>query len=908
MRYLPIPMLLGCSLGLDATYLDPQKGDTATEDDDVLQVGEDNTNTNTQELCSDGLDNDGDALIDCLDPDCGNAPECLVDNDNDGFFATNDCDDNNPFINPGATEIANDGIDQDCSGEDYTTNTGGNTVSESICNDFADNDNDGLTDCDDPDCATSAPCTETSSSDVDGDGWDASIDCNDYDSNTYPGAYDTPGDSIDQDCDGADAVGSTASEDCFDNTDNDGDGLIDCDDSDCMNFSHCTTDSDNDGYDASVDCNDYDASINPGAYDWYGDGIDQDCDGSDYGSSSSSSESVCFDGVDNDGDGLIDCDDSDCMYTSYCYTSYSDYDGDGYDFTLDCNDYDANIYPGAYDTPGDSIDQDCDGVDAGSSSGSSCTPDGSIFGTGSVFYSSQPASNNSVDAACSFYDTSEYLLSWTPGQTGCATLDTSSMTEDSVLSVYTDCPSNGGTELECDDDGGSGNTSLLSLDVTSGNNYLIAIEGYSSDPSSGSLNLSIDTVYDCDGNALSSSGVSDNDGDGYDVSVDCNDYDSSVYPGAYDTPGDGIDQNCDGMDATTSNYEFFCSDGLDDDIDGLIDCDDPDCMFSSDCYTSSYDYDGDGYEVTIDCDDYNSSIYPGAYDIPGDGIDQDCDGQDSTSSSSCAVDGTIYFTGSNAFTSGAAPTNNQIDGSCVSSNPSDYLVSWTPTQSGCATIDSSTMSADTVLSVYTDCPSQGGIELSCDDDSGAGTASEISLDVTAGSTYLIGLEGYYSDLSNAVIDVELDSSSSCSGSSVTPNTCNIDSYLSIGTNALYTSASSNQVDQSCGSSSNNNEYLFEWTPSSTGCARFATETMTIDTVLSLHLGCPVLGGYEVACDDDGGISTTSVIEYDVYAGTTYYLQLEGYSTNLSTATVTVELDTSGICGSGGGWDTGWYYP
>lgn len=49
----------------------------------------------------------------------------------------------------------------------------------------------------------------------------------------------------------------------------------------------------------------------------------------------------------------------------------------------------------------------------------------------------------------------------------------------------------------------------------------------------------------------------DVDQDGWDITPDCNDLDSSVHPTAYDVSCDGVDQNCDGVDRCDSDMDGF---------------------------------------------------------------------------------------------------------------------------------------------------------------------------------------------------------------------------------------------------------------------------------------------------------------------------------------------------------------
>ncbi len=102
----------------------------------------------------------------------------------------------------------------------------------------------------------------------------------------------------------------------------------------------------------------------------------------------------------------------------------------------------------------------------------------------------------------------------------------------------------------------------------------------------------IDALGDsCENVTASGELVRDLDKDGISKPEDCNDADPAIRPGAADAPDDGLDQDCDGVDATDR------------------------------------DRDRDGIARPFDCDDGNPAIAPGKPERFGNKVDEDCNGR-----------------------------------------------------------------------------------------------------------------------------------------------------------------------------------------------------------------------------------------------------------------------------------------
>lgn len=268
------------------------------------------------EDCVDGFDNDADALVDCLDPECD--AEC--DLDLDGFLNADhggdDCDDNNPTVNPEANEVC-DGVDNEC---DLLVDEADPDLDvTTMFKFFADNDADAFGNRMSP---TDFVCTAPAGFIAD-DG-----DCDDENAAVNPGAVEIC-DGFDNDCDGlrddADpSIDLTTALTWYPDADGDGFGAPG------VGVFACTPPPNH--VDNDDDCDDTtDDIVSPGDF-WF------DADGDGYGTGA--------------GLGVLECESPTPGWVAMALGE-------------DCNDDDGSIHPEGVEVCADGIDSDCDGVDGG---------------------------------------------------------------------------------------------------------------------------------------------------------------------------------------------------------------------------------------------------------------------------------------------------------------------------------------------------------------------------------------------------------------------------------------------------------------------------------------------------------------------------------------------------------------
>jgi len=594
--------------------------------DDDCDDGDPSLNPGAPEVC-DGDDNDCDTLVDDADDNVVGAT-WYADFDQDGFGTFRDtviacdqpdfydddnldCDDIQAVINPDAYEIC-DNIDNDCDGlkDDQDPDISDATFW------YLDNDGDTFGDTN----ADNLSCDQPEFHVLD------DSDCDDTNPAIFPGALEMC-DTVDNDCDGDtdDADGDVQDQINW-YVDNDGDGFgegvvaqvvcfqpaghssvnSDCDDTDQLIFpgapERCN------GQDN--DCDGFPETPSPENRDWY-----LDADGDGWGDPDTSiftcdpqpgyvlvagdcdddpitgpdvhpgTPEICDDLIDNDCDGLLDGDDGFAVGGG---TLYADTDGDGFGDPLvevstcsasgfvqdntDCDDTDGNTFPGAPSDDQDvedGYDRDCDGLDE-------CLID--VDGDGFYGQTTQPDDGDDVCAS--------------PGEG----------------TVFDDCNDSfvGGVLI-------FPGAAIAVIDVGDG------------------VDRNCDGAEECfqdadfDGDGDDAAIVFDGDADLFCLTpgesltaLDCDDADPIIYDQSPEYCGDGIDNNCDGLDENTDPSPTPVTWWLDRDGDGfgggiysIVSCGQPDAFVLDD----------------TDCDDENTAwaavVYPGAPEVC-DLHDNDC--------------------------------------------------------------------------------------------------------------------------------------------------------------------------------------------------------------------------------------------------------------------------------------------
>lgn len=373
---------------------------------------------------------------------------------------------------------------------------------------------------------------------------------------------------------------------CADGEDNDGDGLIDMDDSGCLRAG------DSESPDAAP-CEDTIDNDGDGLIDLEDPGCEDSNDKDEY----NEPDAACADGIDNDSDGLVDfpndpgctfavsdSEEDDCPDGESCPACSNgvDDDEDGmidYPDDLGCN------------SSGDSSEVNLDPSQCGLSVLIQPLPEGGIMGQ---FMDGNTGELQSPDCGGDGQE-HVYVYTATAPEALVITTDFAETTFDTVLYVRGDCDDSS-TELGCNDDNGANERSTMTIDRVEPGSYFIVLDGATTG-ASGDYRLEVEAftpageACDVDNDTCIAGLVCRNLNDAATMPTcelpECEDGQDNDADGLTDFPDEpgcsSPDDNTELDDCPDGPGCPACSNEVDDDGDGLIDLGlDPGCTVASD--------------------------------------------------------------------------------------------------------------------------------------------------------------------------------------------------------------------------------------------------------------------------------------------------------------------------------------
>ena len=232
--------------------------------------------------------------------------------------------------------------------------------------------------------------------------------------------------------------------------------------------------------------------------------------------------------------------------------------------------------------------------------------------------------------------------------------------------------------------------------------------------------------------------------------------------------------------------------------------------------------------------------------------------------------------------------SNDSTGSCTSSYGNDVWFVYTAERSEILSLDTCGSDFDTVISVHTGCPGTSSNRIACNDDSRDGDCyyqSSVEFLAVRYETYYIRLGGYGSEAGNYRLAV--------TGPAHAYDMCGSALDIEEGTHYGDLQGATADGDSSCGGSRNQRDVWYRFVSDKLGTLWVDTcgsndlrgQDTGIDTVISLHDGCPGDESSMIACNDDMFSSCSgdrgdlfdSAVSMDVVPGDVVYIRVSRYS-------------------------------